>query len=174
MIKKVKEVVFAALLLFLTKNIGLADPISEYDLKAAYLLNFAGYVEWPNLKNKSVRICVYGENPFKASTIAVLVKEKSGQIDVHFTYPRQLAQLAECNILYLASSEQGDFDRIIASLHNAPVLTVSDIADDFPSGVMINLLFESNRLAFEVRMDPILESKLRISSKLLKLAKKSQ
>lgn len=171
--KKIRGLAAVTLLSVLTTGVSLADAVSEYDLKAAYLLNFASYVEWPSSQGP-ITICIYGENPFKATTIVSLLKEKQGRVDVTFTYPRQLGQLADCKILYLASSERDNFDQIIASLHNASVLIVSDIQDDLPAGVMINLLLESNRLAFEVRMNTVLAAKLKISSKLLKLAKSVQ
>lgn len=158
------------LLLVLTAGAVLADAVTEYDLKAAYLLNFASYVEWPG-PPKPLAICIYGDNPFKAATIASLLKAKAGQIDAGFKYPSQLEHLADCNILYLAQSEQENFGKAITLLHNAPVLIVTDVQDGLPQGAMINLITESNRLRFEINIDRALASKLKISSKLLKLAK---
>lgn len=169
-VSMINKIAAWALLLAFTAGAGLADEVTEYDLKAAYLLNFADYVEWPS-PPKPVTICVYGNNPFKAASIDTLIKAKAGQIDAVFKSPRQPEQLANCNILYLAQSEQESFGKIIAQLHNAPVLTVTDIQDGLPQGAMVNLLTESNRLRFEVNIDTALASKLKISSKLLKLAK---
>lgn len=158
------------LLLSLGSGSGLADAVTEYDLKAAYLLNFASYVEWPN-PPEPVTICVYGDNPFKAATIATLLEAKAGQINADFKYPRQLEQLTDCNILYLGLSEHENFGKAIAMVRNAPVLIVTDVQDGLPQGVMINLIAESNRLRFEINIGTVLASKLKISSKLLKLAK---
>lgn len=166
----VKKIAVWVLLLVFTAGAGLADAVTEYDLKAAYLLNFAGYIEWPS-PPKPVTICVYGNNPFKAATIDTLMKAKAGQIDAIFKYPRQSDQLTDCNILYLAQSEQESFGKTIALLHNASVLIVTDIQNGLPQGAMINLITESNRLRFEINIDTVLTSKLKISSKLLKLAK---
>jgi len=166
----VKKIAVWALLLLFTAGAGLADAVTEYDLKAAYLLNFAGYVEWPG-PSKPVTICIYGNNPFKAATIATLLEAKAGQIDAGFKYPSQLEQLTDCNILYLAQSEQDNFGKAIALLRSAPVLIVTDIQDGLPQGAMINLITESNRLRFEININTVLASKLKISSKLLKLAK---
>lgn len=165
-----KKIAAWILLLVLATDAGLADAVTEYDLKAAYLLNFAGYVEWPN-PPKPVTICVYGDNPFKAATITTLLEAKAGQIDADFKYPRQLEQLTACNILYLAPSEQENFGKTIALLRNAPVLVVTDAQEHLPPGAMINLITESNRLRFEINISTVLASKLKISSKMLKLAK---
>jgi len=169
-ISTVKKIAIGLLLLVLTAGAGLADAVTEYDLKAAYLLNFAGYVEWPETP-KPVTICVYGENPFKAATIATLLEAKAGQINAGFKYPNQLEQLTDCKILYLSPSEHDNFSKIIALLHNAPVLIVTDVQDRAPPGSMINLVTESNRLRFEINISAVLAAKLRISSKMLKLAK---
>ncbi len=172
-VSMLKKIVAWALLLSLTSGAGLADAVTEYDLKAAYLLNFASYVEWPN-PPEPVTICVYGDNPFKAATIATLLEAKAGQINADFTYPRRLEPLTDCKILYLALSEQEHFGKIIALLRNAPVLIVTDVQDGLPQGAMINLIAESNRLAFEINIGTVLASKLKISSKMLKLAKTVQ
>jgi hypothetical protein len=161
----------AAWMLLLVFTAGtVADAVTEYDLKAAYMLNFASYVEWPGL-SKPVSICVYGNNPFNASTIATLLEAKTERIHADFKYPHQLEQLMDCNILYLAQSEQENFGKAIALLRNAPVLIVTDVQDGLPQGAMINLITESNRLRFEIDINTVLASKLKISSKLMKLAK---
>ncbi|TRW95025.1 YfiR family protein [Candidatus Methylobacter oryzae] len=149
---------------------AVADEATEYDLKAAYLLNFAAYVEWPS-PPKPVTVCVYGNNPFKAATIAALLNAKSGQIDAVFKYPRQLEYLTVCNILFWPQSEQGNFGKATALLNNAPILIVTDVQDGLPQGAMINLITESKHLRFEINIGTVLASKLKISSKLLKLAK---
>jgi hypothetical protein len=82
-----KKIAVRALLLVFAAGVGLADEVTEYDLKAAYLLNFADYVEWPS-PPKPVTICVYGNNPFKTASLDTLLKAKAGQIDAVFKYPR--------------------------------------------------------------------------------------
>jgi hypothetical protein len=166
MIKTIRALTVGLLL----TGLSLADPVTEYDLKAAYLLNFASYVEWPTLPDP-ITVCVYGENPFKETTISTLLEAKKGQIDISFKNPRQLEQLTDCNILYLPLTERGNVGKASNLLHNAPVLFVTDVQDGFPAGAMINLVTETNRLRFEVNLTRVLESKLKISSKMLKLAK---
>lgn len=165
-----KKIAAWILLLSLSSGSGLADAVTEYDLKAAYLLNFASYIEWPG-QPEPVTICIYGDNPFNAATIATLLEAKAGQINADFKYPRQLEQLTDCNILYLGLSERENFGKAIAMVRNAPVLIVTDVQDGLPQGAMINLITESNRLRFEININTVLASKLKISSKLLKLAK---
>jgi hypothetical protein len=164
-----KKITVWIVLLALAAGVA-ANEATEYDLKAAYLLNFAGYIEWPS-PPKQVTVCVYGNNPFNPATIATLLDAKSGQIDADFKYPRQLEQLAGCNILYWPQSEQQNFGKATALLNNAPVLIVTDVQDGLPQGAMINLIAESNRLRFEINVGTALASNLKISSKLLKLAK---
>lgn len=166
----VKKIAVWALLSVITAGAGLADAVTEYDLKAAYLLNFARYIEWSD-SPKPITICIYGNNPFKAATIATLLEAKAGQIEADFKYPSQVEQLTDCNVVYLAHSVQESFGKAIAHLRNAPVLIVTDVQNGFPQGAMINLITESNRLRFEINISSVLASNLRISSKLLKLAK---
>lgn len=55
-----------------------AEPL-EYQVKAAFLLNFTKFVQWPASafadENSPVAICILGEDPF-GNTLDEMVREK--------------------------------------------------------------------------------------------------
>lgn len=146
----------------------------EYRVKAAFLLNFARFVEWPPQEFKSttdpIAICVVGQNPFGSSLEeAVTGKRVEGRTFL----VRQLSigqPVSGCQLLFVSSSERNRLHAILAEIKIDGVLTVGE-TDTFASeGGMINLKIEAGRVRLQVNVEAAEEAKLRISSALLSLA----
>ena len=151
------------------------QTMEEYRLKAAFLVSFAGFVEWPAdvVKNSrdAIEVCVLGENPF-GSALDQAVNGKA--IQEHKLTTRRIAdvkQAAGCQILFVSSSEGKHLRAILKEPQLKGVLTVGD-TDNFTSeGGVINLLLESDRIRILINVDAAEQGRLRISSKLLSLAR---
>jgi hypothetical protein len=151
------------------------DPMEEYRLKAAFVASFAGFVEWPPdiLKNSHdpIVICVLGENPFGSA----LDRAASGKsIQDHKLAVHGIADVREataCQILFVSSSESRHFRSILKDPQLRGVLTVGDTGDFNSQGGVINLQLESDRIRILINMDAAEQGRLRISSKLLSLAR---
>jgi hypothetical protein len=146
----------------------------EYRVKAAFLFNFAKFVEWPPRAFKTstdpITICVMGQNPFgNALTDAVRGKTVDGRTFlVRQVPPEQPA--AGCQILFVGSSERKGLHAILGDIRTGGVLTVGE-ADTFSSeGGIINFKIESGRVCLQVNVDAAEQANLHISSKLLSLA----
>jgi hypothetical protein len=153
------------------------EELSEYQLKAAFLFNFAKFVEWPveafRDANSPFVIGVLGENPFETD-LEDTVKDKV--INGHPFVIKQLKNLSElktCHILFISKSERRRLPEIIANLGAAPVLTVSEVDRFLQAGGMVNFILEGNKVRFEINDQPAKRAGLRISSKLLNLARHS-
>jgi hypothetical protein len=150
---------------------------SEYQMKAAYLYNFAKFVEWPPAAlpttNSPIIIGVLGDDPFDGFLDST-VQHKT--IDGHPLAIRRLKTAAEaktCHVLFISSSEKKNWPEISAALAGASVLTVSENWDHFTAqGGMILLFMEGKRIYFEINNDAARKAGLKISSKLLLLGKK--
>jgi hypothetical protein len=163
-----------ALLLFTTAR-AQAPAATEYQLKAAYLYNFAKFVEWPpesfNSPGAAVQICVLGQNPFGEDLeIAVRNKTVNGRA-IRVQQVRKVRGIPTCHILFIASNEASQLEAILEQLRGVSVLTVSDIAGFATHGGMINLVLDNDRIRFEVNAKAACDARLKISSKLLSLAK---
>ena len=142
----------------------------EYQVKAAFLFNFAKFVEWPAQTFKSpsdsMSICVLGPNPFGRS-LDEAVAGKS--IDGRRFVVRQIANAAEvpgCQILFIASPQK----KHSPDPATVGVLTVGESEGFAAGGGVIGFKLQGGRVRLEVNVDAADQRKLRISSKLLSLA----
>ena len=147
---------------------------AEYRVKAVFLFNFAQFVDWPADAfadpGQPFVIAVLGKDPFGAELDAVVRGEKVSQRSLVVERYYNIADLHECNILYIARSEMGHLPQILTALKGRSILTVSDADGDDQTGVMIRLVNRSNRVGLQIDVGAARASHLTISSKLLRPA----
>lgn len=146
-------------------------PSDEYRVKAAFLLNFAMFVDWPpGTVGRELIIGIIGEDPF-ASTINSLKGKTVKGIPVVIRRYDSVGEALEAHILYISPSERQALGQILKTTRGKPVLTVGDSRGFMRSGVMINMLVIQKRIGFEINNQAANQAGLHISSHLLKLAK---
>ncbi len=148
---------------------------SEYQVEAAYLYNFGRFVEWPakgatTPQNSSFTICVLGDDPFGHALDATLAGETIGNQKVTARRISGPQMAADCQILFISSSEANRLNKIIEALDKNAVLTVSDIPQFSQRQGMIQFVSEENRIRFEVNLTATQRAGLTLSSELLKVA----
>lgn len=156
---------FAAAIL-LWQQAALAVP--EYELKAAFLYNFALYTEWPT-RNNSLNICVLGDDPF-GNALDALARKTVQESRVTVKRIISASESKSCQVLFIAASEHHSMNSIAQELHGLPVLTIAEEDGYDARLVMISLGERQNRLAFKINRSAALHSGLTLSSKLLHLA----
>lgn len=146
----------------------------EYKVKAAFLYNFAKFVEWPAetlAKDPSFVIGIVGEDPFgKLIDEAVAGKTVRDKPIVVKRFSR-IEDAAGAHILFISNSEAEHVPRIVKQLNRAPVLTVSDINRFAERGGMVQLETEQSRVRFAINIAAVERAGLKPSSQLLKLAR---
>jgi YfiR/HmsC-like len=152
---------------------ALASEFDEYAVKAAYLYNFAKYVEWPPEAFVSLDapllICVAGDNPFGGALDTLSGKLVESHPVVVRATPTA-ASFDKCHIVFISRAEQGRFKPLLTKLARLPILTVSDITDFARSGGMIGLTEADQRIRFDINLTVARQANLKLSSQLLKLA----
>lgn len=147
------------------------EQAPEYVLKAAFIYNFAGFTEWPPGTSNTLNFCVAGKNPFGNALDSL-----EGKIigNKRFTIKPLTASESprSCQILFIGASEQAEIGRLLEEIKGAPVLTISEGNHAASQGIMITLLMEQRKIAFEVNLEAARLARLDISSKLLRLARK--
>ncbi len=154
---------------------GEESPPSEYQLKAAFLFNFAKFAEWPSEAftnaTSPIVIGVLGTNRF-VSDLEQTVRNKT--INDRLLQVREIRSLTEatnCHILFISRFSSEALPEIFAALRGASVLTVGDETEGFTeAGGMINLVVEEKKIRFQINNDAARNARLKISSKLLSLA----
>ena len=147
---------------------------SEYRLKAAFLWNFAKFVDWPTNAFASdtapFLIGVLGDDPFGADLEQTVSGKLINQHPIAVKLYRTAVDARACHILFISNSEKHRLDDILKTLNDAPVLTVGETEQFTPSGGMINFILESNKIRFQINDAAAKAANLKISSKLLSLA----
>jgi hypothetical protein len=162
-------------LLLLASTRAQSPTAGEYQVKAAFLYNFAKFVEWPpsSFSNASapLQICIFGRDPFgdglRALTADKTVNGRKFEIDNVV----DLQQARSCHILFIAASTAMAVKQIVEGLRGANVLTVGDAKEFAEQGGMISFVLENDRVQFEVNRKTAEQAGLKISSKLLSVAK---
>ena len=149
--------------------------ILEYQIKAAFLYNFAKFVEWPAEKSgddrRPILAGVIGRDPFGPTLDQTFNGKTVNGRALAIRRVAGLAELKRCHILFISSSEKSRLAEILSALGNASVLTVSEIDQFAELGGMINFTKEENKIRLEINVDIAAQAGIRISSKLLKLVR---
>jgi YfiR/HmsC-like len=166
--------VLAAGVLFCAIGAAQSDQPSEYEVKAAFLFNFTKFVEWPEGSfddpHAPIVIGIIGDDPFGDSLLRIVAGQKpQGRAIVIIKY-RRGDDLRHCHILFISASERQYSAQILTGLHDAGVLTVSDIDGFAVAGGVMQFVMQENRVRFVVNLDAATQNKLRVSAKLLALA----
>jgi hypothetical protein len=147
---------------------------TEYQLKAAFLFNFAMFVEWPQHafaeRTSPFVIGVLGENPFHDDLAKTLQNKK---IDDHPLQVREIhlpVEATNCHLLFISASEKKRLPEVLQSVKGSSVLTVSEIDGFTQEGGMINFVLQGTKVRFQINKETASASGLRISSKLMNLA----
>jgi YfiR/HmsC-like len=151
-----------------------AQSVSEFELKAAFVYNFAKFTEWPA---ESLRpggrlvLCVNGDEGVET---ALAQATKNRMLNDHQIVVLRLDEgdpPRTCHILFVSASVARDrLARLVGALATVPVLTIGDRSGFAKEGGIAELFIDNGRVRFTINADAALRSQLRISSRLLTLA----
>jgi hypothetical protein len=166
-----------ALLAFLLIGFALSskaqDNPTEFQLKAAFLFNFAKFVTWPDAKlptNAPIIIGVLGEDPFGPDLEKIINNKMAAGHPIESKRYVNMADAREAHILYISESERRRVAQILNALKGGNVLTVSDIDNFCDSGGIVNFRVIADKVRFEISTQAAEEQALKISSRLLTVA----
>ncbi len=157
-------------------GIAKAEESLEYAVKGAYLFKFSAYVEWPPQSFSDATapfvIGILGKDPF-GNKLEDIVKNRLVQgRAVLIKHYKRVDEVTDAHILYINSSEVKNREQINASLTGKGILTVTESA--WGSGSIVNFIIEENKVRFEIDPKVAVQAGLKLSSKLLGIAKVKQ
>jgi hypothetical protein len=144
---------------------------TEFELKAAYLYNFARFVDWPSATGGEFEICVLGADPFGPALDKVVSGLSVRGRRVATRRVGNPVETAGCQVLFIAASEDRQLLMILESLGARAVLTVSDMPQFARRGGMIQFVTDANRVRFDVNLAPARDAGLMMKSDLLRVAR---
>lgn len=152
------------------------DLYPEDSVRAAFILRFAGYVEWPDElpEDRNFVIAVLG-----SSAVAESLQNQIGDRlllnrAVQVRRITNIQDAGDARILYVGGDRRRDLRTILTSLTGRAVLVVTSENRALEAGSVINLLVADRRMRFEISMEAARAANLRISSELLSLAARVQ
>jgi hypothetical protein len=149
-----------------------AQVVAAPELKALFLLNFTRFTEWPEIAPETpLLLCVLGdERVFESLTVAA----RSQQVNEHRILVSRMTVAGawpSCHVLFVGGTSVKSASALLDSARGSPILTVSDQDRFAHSAGVIELYAEGDRMRFAVNVNALQRAHLRISSRLLNLAR---
>jgi hypothetical protein len=156
-----------------TLRAGETDP-SEAQVKAAFLLNFPKYVDWPAEAfpetNSPIVIAIYGDDEVANEFSTMSAGRVIGGHPVQLVRLTSLEPFSNCHILFVGGGQSRKLSEALEKFHGLNVLTVGESVGFLEQGGMINLVRRDRLISLEVNLDSLRGSGLKVSSRLLSLA----
>jgi YfiR/HmsC-like len=158
-----------------TPTRGQADPSIEYQVKAAFVFNFAKFVEWPldtfKSENAPIVFCVFRHDPFGSALDEIIRGKAINNRAVLARRITDLPDLKSCQLVFISSVEYEHLSEVLKSLKGTSALVVGESEGFAERGGGIQFFPEDKKLRFAVNVDAIQRARLTVSSKLLALAR---
>lgn len=141
---------------------------------AAFLFNFARYVEWPADAfagpQAALRICLLGGDGF-ADVLAAAVSGRSvGERAVEVSAVGTLDEATGCHLLFLGGTFTATGSDVAIALGARPIFTISERDGFAEEGGIANFMRVGQKIRFAINPEAGRRAGLKISSSLLRLA----
>ena len=169
--------VAAAFGVWAVTSAGAQEPSQapEYRIKAAFLYNFTLYTEWPaaafEKADSPIVLAIAGDDPFGNELDAAVRGKTVRGRSIEVRRYGSADDLAPCHLLYLSNAEAKQLPQVLRRFPDAKPLTVAETEDFTRVGGVIRFFVDENKVRFEVNTDAAGRARLKISSKLLHLAR---
>jgi hypothetical protein len=147
---------------------------TEYDVKAAYLLNFGRFMRLAGTPQVARRatfdICILGHDPIGHVMDDLTASQSIGERAVHVVRVGDAYAARGCDIVFISADEGDGVIADLAALGKADALTVSDAPEFLKRGGMIQFVVKDKHVRFLVNLDAVNRTHLALSSELLRVA----
>jgi len=153
---------------------GAEPPVSEYKVKALFLVNFAKYVDWPAEvfpdTNAPITIGVVGKDRFGGELDKIIDGKTVNGRSFVIKHINANDGWTGCQILFISHSEAARAGEILGKTGTLPVLTVGEDSSFEQKGGMVTFMLKNEKVRLEINLDPANKCGLKISSRLLAVA----
>jgi hypothetical protein len=169
-------VALGALLVVAPTRPALPAKLNAMDVKAGMIGKIAEFVRWPDSQgltepDRPFEFVIIGQTPLEPHLVRYYRQVRIAGHRVFLRRAKDLADVGQPHVLFIASSLDDDLERILGHLKNAPVLTVGDTEGFAERGVAVNLYVADDQVRFEVSRRALQQHQLEASYHLLTLAK---
>ena len=152
------------------------EPPSEYSVKAAFLLNFIKFIDWPaesfERPDSPLAICILGVDPFGRTLDTMIEGESVNGHKLTVQRIQDTPARGSCQVLFFSASEKPR-SRALKDL-GPGILSVGEAEGFLADGGILNFAIENRRVRFDVSIPAADRARLKLSSKLLSVARSVQ
>jgi hypothetical protein len=152
-----------------------SDASKEYQIKAAFLFNFAEFVKWPSgsFGGPDAPFCIgiLGDDPFGSALDETVQGESIDNHRLTVVRASRVEDLQNCQMIFVCRSEDGHIGEILSQLGSRPVLTVSEVENFARDGGDIDFYLSDGKVRFEINPEASRQCGLKISSQLMTLGR---
>jgi hypothetical protein len=158
---------------------GAAGPLDggqasqEDELRAALVLGFARFTEWPAPRDGVLVVGVFGQPAIAGALERIAAAKYVNGRPVAVRNLRQPSQAAGCHIVYFGRQAGPKLAEAIREARSAdakaPLLLIGEDDRFLSAGGAVHLFEEDGRIHFEVNLAALQSANVSISSKLLRL-----
>ncbi len=145
----------------------------EYDVKAAFLYNFAMFIDWPKdafaRPDSPLVIGVLGTDPFGSSLEETVAGERVKGRAIVIRRFSEAADAQGCHLVFISASEHRRVKELLRQLRRPSLVTVADMPGFVEAGGLIGFV-TGTMVGIRINPSTLRETKVLISSKLLRLA----
>lgn len=149
-----------------------AETASEAQLRAAYLVNFLKYVEWPGGGARAT-ICLFGQDGLATSLAAYEGRIVQGR-EIRIRRVSQPEQLSDCQEVFVSAADEDRYPALLREAGRTSVLTIGEHVRFIERGGGVALVRVDNRLVFDLNLTTINRAGLKVSPQMLRLARDVQ
>jgi hypothetical protein len=151
------------------------ESMTEYSVKAAFLFNFARFVEWPPESRGTEKdpfcLCIFGHDPFHGDLDRVI---RNKRVNGRVLTVRRISTPAEartCHMVFISAADKSRVRELLAAVRDSGSLTVGEDPEFTRSGGMITFVIEDDKVRFEINLKSAEAAHLKISAKVLSVAR---
>ena len=163
---------YLGVLTLVSSGSGVSGSAPEYEVKAAYVYNFAKFIEWPSEDQlRSVVICIYGRDPFGGFLDEAIRGRQIHCLPVRLRRLDEKSSLENCQVLFVGVAGTAQREAALKSVQGRSTLTIGESESFAESGGMIGLVRDRDRVLFDINIDAITAAHLHVSSHLIQVAR---
>jgi YfiR/HmsC-like len=168
-------VLAVVLLLSFTAHAGMPAGYPEYQVKAAWMLNFTRFVDWPaNAFATRDAPCIVGilgkDPPFGSELAAAFASKTIRGRRFELQHVQRESDTARCHMLFIPASERRTWRELQSRLGKMPVLTIGEAEGFLDLGSIINFVIQDGAIAFEIDLGNAQKAGLKFDANVLKIA----
>jgi hypothetical protein len=150
------------------------QPLTEPQVKALFLFNFAKYVDWPAAafadSQAPIVIGLLGDTKLSGPLEQAVQDKTIAGRSFRVQRLEKAQDCHDCQILFISASEKKNLPEILNQIKTLPILTVGESDQFAQQGGIIGFVKKEGKVRLEIDLNAARQAKLQISSKLLSVA----